>query len=72
MSTRGVTPRGVTPRVHGRLLQRPARRTWPPNVLRRVTPVEPPPSLAREVVSEVVAPALACAAACAALAAWLL
>ncbi|MEY5060200.1 MAG: hypothetical protein RIS45_121 [Planctomycetota bacterium] len=66
-----MTSRGVTPRVHGRPLQRPARRTWPPNVLRRVAPVEPS-SLAREVVNEVVAPALACAAACAALAAWLL
>ena len=71
MTPRGVTSRGVTPRVHGRPLQRPARRQWPPNVLRRVSPVEPP-SLAREVVNEVVVPALSCAAACAALAAWLL
>lgn len=67
-----MSTRGVTPRVHGRPLQRPARRAWPPNVLRRVAPVEPPPSLAREVVNEVVVPALSCAAACAALAAWLL
>jgi hypothetical protein len=66
-----MSTRGVTPRVHGRPLQRPARRAWPPNVLRRVSPVEPP-SLAREVIAEVIAPALSCAAACAALAAWLL
>lgn len=61
----------MTPRVHGRPLERPARRVWPPNVLRRMTPVEQP-SVAREIISEVVLPALACAAACAALAAWLL
>lgn len=66
-----MSTRGVTQRVHGRPLQRPARRQWPPNVLRRVSPVEPP-SLTREIVAEVIAPALACAAACAALAAWLL
>ena len=51
---------------------RNTRRAWPPNVLRRVAPVEPPPSLAREVITEIVAPALSCAAACAAIAAWLL
>lgn len=68
MPTRGMTP----PRVHGRPLQRPARRQWPPNVLRRVSPAPSPPSPAREVVNEVVVPALSCAAACAAIAAWLL
>lgn len=72
MTPRGVTPRGVTPPRNTRRMASAPQRQWPPNVLRRVTPVEPPPSLAREVVSEVIAPALACAAACAALAAWLL
>jgi hypothetical protein len=67
-----MSTRGVTPRVHGRPLQRPARRAWPPNVLRRVSPVEPQPSLAREIVGEVIVPALSCSAACAAVAAWLL
>lgn len=52
-------------------MPRNTRRQWPPNVLRRVSPVEPP-SLAREVIAEVIAPALSCAAACAAIAAWLL
>lgn len=52
-------------------LPRNTRRAWPPNVLRRMTPVEPP-SVAREIVNEIVLPALACAAGCAALAAWLL
>ena len=61
----------MTPRVHGRPLERPVRRAWPPNVLRRMTQPEPP-SVAREIVSEVVIPALACAGAMAALAAWLL
>jgi hypothetical protein len=61
----------VTPRVHGRPLERPARRVWPPNVLRRMTQPEPP-SVAREIIAEVVLPALACAAAMAAIAVWLL
>lgn len=61
----------MTRRVHGRPLKRPARRAWPPNVLRRVTTPQPP-SVAREILNEVVLPALACAAGCAALAAWLL
>lgn len=62
-------PRGM-PRNTRRMASAPQRQ-WPPNVLRRVAPVEPP-SLAREVVAEVIVPALACAAGCAALAAWLL
>lgn len=52
-------------------LPRNVRRAWPPNVLRRMTPVEQP-SVAREIIAEVVLPALACAAAMAAIAVWLL
>ena len=53
-------------------MPRNTRRQWPPNVLRRVTPVEPPPSLVREIVTEVIVPALSCAVAMAIVAVWVL